>query len=99
RQPVTILWPVRHEMRVEELGARVVCEWRAVELTHRTSGGREHGVGGRGVPLARGTQARVDVRRPLREQAELQRAADGHELVRAGAGEKGVERVTPVGAA
>src|SRR5574337_1461486 len=83
-------------MRVEDLGLRVVDEWLAIERDYCATCGADHGLRGGGVPLRGGPQTRVHVGCTLRHHAELQRAADRHELVGSQAREKAVEGIAPM---
>src|SRR6516162_7184963 len=87
------------EERIEERLAGVVLERGAIERAHGTTGREEHGMRGRRVPFAGRPEPRVDVRRALGHQAELQRAADGEQLVRTYPSEKAIERVAAMRAA
>ena len=70
-------------MRIEERLARRITQRLAAHIQYRAPGAFQHALGGGGVPLRSGRQARVAVGGALGEQAELQRTADIGQLQRA----------------
>src|SRR4029077_13290477 len=80
-EPVAVLRAVGDEMRVANLSARVVFERRAVEAADEAPRRGHHRRRGRRVPLAGRSEARIYVRCPFRDHAQLQGTAHGNEFV------------------
>src|SRR5262249_14079800 len=99
RQPVAVARPEGHEERIEELLAGVVRKRRSIEGAHRASRREKHRVCRRRVPLAGWPEARIDIRRTLGHETDLQRAADREQLMSTDAPENRFERIPAMRAA
>ena len=79
--PVARAIAVDEKVRIQQLGLGVVLEPRAVGADHAATGRFHHGLCGCSVPFAGQAETRIKIGAAFGDQAELDRAADGHELV------------------
>ena len=71
----------RDKIRVQHRSEQAVSKRPPVGIENGTARLLQHRLPGRGVPLRRGPNARVDVGLALREAAEFERTSGGHEAV------------------
>src|SRR5690606_12027954 len=81
RQPVSPMVAKSQEMGIEQL-LFVVPQRLAVPINHTPARAFENSLRRRGDPLRGRAEARIDVRRALRDEADLQRASHRLHLVR-----------------
>src|SRR5690554_7662344 len=62
-------------MRVEEILPGRIAQWLPLHIQHLAAGALQDTLGGGGVPLRSGRQARIAVGGPFGQQAEFQRTA------------------------
>src|SRR5882672_9644302 len=75
RQPITPLVAKGQKVRVQQVVFGVVPQRLAGRIDHTPAGALEDSLSGRGVPLGRGSEPRVQIRRALGNETYFERAA------------------------